>query len=112
MSTWEERMSARHHQRVGLDHWRLPSDPPNILPEILEARAESREYGDPGPPLPPGEWPTCRECWADHYVWYGNTWGLKHVDRQPGDPLYAFHGGALDCRHECHESDPPAMAMA
>ncbi len=100
-------MSARHHERVGLNHWRLPDDPQDINPEILQARAEGRQYGDLGDLRPPDQWPQCRQCWGDRYVWYGNAWGVKHVEHRPDDwPAGGFRD-ALDCPHHCHQSDPP-----
>lgn len=94
-------MAARAAERKKLLHlleagdifarWRRPDDPEDIVPQILAARCLGISYGDLGPRLPPD---VCAECWGDRYVWYGNTWGLRHV----GDA----HGR---CAHACHDDE-------
>ena len=124
MSTWEERMAVgnkarreaaarqalAHLARRGLPfspaygvfaQWLEPGDPEDINPMILAARCLGITNGDPGPRLPESD---CRVCWGDRYVWYGNAWGLSHVDRQPADPLYR-DGGSFHCAHACHEGE-------
>lgn len=50
-----------------------------------------RKHGDEGAPIDRSEFP-CKTCWADRQIWYGNAWGVKHIN----DPL---HG----CTCVCHE---------
>jgi hypothetical protein len=100
--SWEHRMAARAAERrkllVAMEagdvfaQWRLPSDPPDILPQILAARCLGIEYGDPGPRIKDER--VCRQCWGTHYVWYGNCWGLDHA--APGRD---------GCDHECHDGE-------
>jgi len=71
--------------------WRLPGDPPDILPQVLAARCLGISYGDPGPLLAADY---CRECWGDRYVWIGNTWGLKHTG-----------AGGVRCECACHKQE-------
>lgn len=71
--------------------WRQPTDPDEILPQILAARCLGIQMYDPGPRLPADR---CRPCWGERYVWYGNCWGLQHT----GD-------GLAGCRHACHDNE-------
>jgi hypothetical protein len=115
MSSWEERMAARHKATVSVDEARrrylgevfLQHYPPDtgsfepqveILPQIIAANCLGITYGDPGPPLE-SNW--CRECWGERHVWLGNTWGLQHAQPSPFPAPRRMH----DCGHSCHEGE-------
>lgn len=57
------------------------------------AEPDTPKYGDPGPPIDRDEFP-CRLCWDEQQIWYGNTWGMKHVN-----------GRLQGCRCPCHEGE-------
>lgn len=78
--------------------WSQRGDPDDILLEIIAARCLGIEYGDPGPKLPEG---TCKECWGERKVWYGNCWGYKHIKPGPKPNPHSI----LKCAHECHDNE-------
>jgi hypothetical protein len=111
VSTWEERMAAKHRAKVDaeveaarrayLGEVFLRFYPPHtgvfepmveILPEVIAANCLGIAYGDPGPRLE-GKW--CRQCWGDRHVWLGNAWGLQHTGGL----------GLGECKHGCHEGE-------